>query len=206
MASAKVWKVLEPNPTIHNSTFGGNPLACSAASACVEVLLEEHLPARAAVMGNHFNNRLNELKERYPEKIADVRGRGLLIGLEFTSKELREAVQVELFHRGVLVAGTLNANRTFRIEPPLIITESQINFMVDTLEGILKDLLSGEIGEIEEVKQITGKKKREKKSSVVRAERKLTPVKSGSAAKNSKPAKGTKKSAKGKTRTSRSER
>ena len=148
MASAKVWKVLEPNPTIHNSTFGGNPLACSAASACVEVLLEEHLPARAAVMGNYFMRKLNELKERYPAHVADVRGKGLLIGLEFTSKELREAVQVELFYRGVLVAGTLNANRTFRIEPPLIITESQINFMIEALESILMEIGADELSEM----------------------------------------------------------
>lgn len=140
MASAKVWKVLVPNPTIHNSTFGGNPLACTAASACIEVLMEEHLPARAAVMGNYFMRRLNELKKAYPKHIFDVRGRGLLIGLEFQSEALRWQVQTELFHRGVLVAATMNANRTIRIEPPLIITESQINFMIDTLESILAEI------------------------------------------------------------------
>jgi putrescine aminotransferase len=140
MATPKLWKALEPNPTIHNSTFGGNPLACSAASACIEVLTEEHLPARATVMGNYFMLKLRELKEQYPQFIDDVRGKGLLIGLEFTSEGNRIAVQEELFHRGVLVAGTLNANRTIRIEPPLIITESQINFMIETLEGILFEM------------------------------------------------------------------
>jgi putrescine aminotransferase len=133
MSTSKIWRVLEPNPSIHNSTFGGNPLACTAASACIEVLLEEHLPARAAVMGNIFMRRLKALQERFPAHIADVRGRGLLIGLEFQSKEVREQVQVDLFHKGVLVAATMNANRTVRIEPPLIITEAQVNFMVDTL-------------------------------------------------------------------------
>jgi len=140
MASAKVWKVLEPNPSIHNSTFGGNPLACTAASATIEVLMEEHLPARAAVMGNHFMRRLQELKAKYPRHIHEARGRGLLIGLEFTSQALRCDVQTELFHRGVLVAATMNSNRTIRIEPPLIITESQINFMIDTLESILSEI------------------------------------------------------------------
>jgi len=115
-------------------------LACTAASACLEVLIEEHLPARSAVMGNYFMRQLNELMDQYPDYIADVRGKGLLLGLEFSSRELREAVQVELFHRGVLVAATLNANRTIRIEPPLIITESQINLMIETLESILVDL------------------------------------------------------------------
>lgn len=148
MSTAKIWKVLEPNPSIHNSTFGGNPLACTAASATIEVLMDEHLPARAAVMGNHFTRKLQELRQRYPRHLSDVRGRGLLIGLEFTSKELREQVQVELFHRGVLVAATMNANRTIRIEPPLIITESQINFMIDTLEGILMEVEPVEINRV----------------------------------------------------------
>lgn len=139
MATKKIWKVLEPNPSIHNSTFGGNPLACAAATATLEVLVDEHLPARSAVMGNYFMRKLDELKEKYPQYIMDVRGRGLLIGLEFQAKDIREGVQAELFHRGVLVAGTMNSNRTIRIEPPLIITESQINFMVDTLEGILAE-------------------------------------------------------------------
>jgi putrescine aminotransferase len=144
MASRKIWKALEPNPTIHNSTFGGNPLACTAASTTLEVLVDEHLPARSAVMGNYFMRRLRETRERYPQYIFDVRGRGLLIGLEFQTKEIREATQQELFYRGVLVAGTMNANRTIRIEPPLIITESQINLMVDTLEGILADMSSND--------------------------------------------------------------
>ncbi len=139
MATPKIWKALEPNPSIHNSTFGGNPLACTAASACIETLLEEHLPARAAVMGNHFMRKLKDLLENYGQYLSDVRGKGLLIGLEFSSKECREEVQAELFHRGVLVAGTMNSNRTIRIEPPLIITESQINFMINTLDSILAE-------------------------------------------------------------------
>jgi putrescine aminotransferase len=164
MSTSKIWRVLEPNPSIHNSTFGGNPLACTAASACIEVLMEEHLPARAAVMGNIFQRRLRELQERFPRHIADVRGRGLLIGLEFQSKDLREEIQVELFHKGVLVAATMNANRTVRIEPPLIITEAQINFMIDTLEGILLEVHEPKVSDIRKKS-----KKKEKKKDRERA-------------------------------------
>ncbi len=140
MANAEIWSVLEPNPSIHNSTFGGNPLACSAASACIEVLLEEKLPARSKAMGRYFLSRLQDLCDRYPHYLSEVRGRGLLIGLEFQSKELREKVQTELFHRGVLVAATMNSNRIVRIEPPLIITELQINLMVDKLQSVLQSM------------------------------------------------------------------
>lgn len=145
ISTPEIWKVLEPNPSIHNSTFGGNPLACTAASATIDVLLEEHLALRAMVMGNYFMARLNELKEKFPEYLLDVRGKGLLIGLEFATQELRAGVQNELFYRGVLVAGTMNAYRTVRIEPPLIITRRQVDFMIRTLEGILKDLSEGAV-------------------------------------------------------------
>jgi putrescine aminotransferase len=145
MSTPEIWKVLEPNPSIHNSTFGGNPLACTAASATIDVLLEEHLALRSMVMGNYFMARLNELKEKFPQYLLDVRGKGLLIGLEFATQELRAGVQNELFYRGVLVAGTMNAFRTVRIEPPLIITRRQVDFMIRTLEGILKDLSEGTI-------------------------------------------------------------
>lgn len=158
MSNAKIWKVLEPNPTIHNSTFGGNPLACAAASATLETLLEEHLPARAAVMGNYFLRKLNEIRARYPRLVSDVRGRGLLIGLEFQTQAVRQFVQAELFYRGVLVAGTLNSNRTVRIEPPLIITESQINLMIETLDGILSEM------DITTVKMLNKVDKAEKKT------------------------------------------
>jgi putrescine aminotransferase len=172
MSTSKIWKVLEPNPSIHNSTFGGNPLACTAASACIEVLLEEHLPARAAVMGNYFMRGFERLRDKYEGCISDIRGRGLLIGLEFSSKELREKVQVELFHRGVLVAATMNANRTMRIEPPLIITESQINIMLDTLDAILSEISPEELSEftahaeVEMPEELSTERKAAKKTKI----------------------------------------
>jgi putrescine aminotransferase len=139
-STKEIWKVLEPNHSIHNSTFGGNPLACAAASACIEVLLEEGLPERAQRMGEYFVDCLKQLVARYPKMLSEVRGKGLLIGLEFQTKDLREQVQKELFHRGVLVAATMNAHHTIRFEPPLIITEMQINLVIERLDAILKSL------------------------------------------------------------------
>jgi 4-aminobutyrate aminotransferase-like enzyme len=65
---------------------------------------------------------------------------------------VRERVQVDLFHDGVLVAATMNADRTVRIEPPLIITEAQINFMIDTLENILKQVSKPKVTPIRKLK------------------------------------------------------
>lgn len=199
MATPKLWKALEPNPSIHNSTFGGNPLACTAASACIEVLIEEHLCARSAVMGNFFMRKLDELETKYPQFIADVRGKGLLIGLEFQTKEIREAVQAELFHRGVLVAGTMNSNRTIRIEPPLIITESQINFMITTVESIFADMASGvlptPLPPAEEIAKRKGYKQI-KPIKTPQAEKAVKPLKASKAAKGSKTTKTTAKGSK----------
>lgn len=145
MSTSEIWEVLVPNPTIHNSTFGGNPLACTAASATIDVLLNENLPARSAVMGNYFMSQLDELIDQYPQFVIDVRGQGLLIGLDFASEELRWKVQTELFYRGVLVAATLNSHKTMRLEPPLIINKAQIDLAVRTIESILIDLKEGQL-------------------------------------------------------------
>lgn len=145
MSTPEVWQVLAPNPSIHNSTFGGNPLACSAALATIDVILEENLAARSSVMGNYFKAQLNELKSEYSEMISDVRGLGLLIGLEFASEQLRWKVQTELFYRGVLVAATMNSYKTIRLEPPLIITKAQIDLAIRTIKSILQDIADGKL-------------------------------------------------------------
>ncbi len=145
MSTPEIWSVLEPNPSIHNSTFGGNPLACTAASATIDVLLEEKLPERSMVMGNYFKSRLEELIVQFPEYLTAVRGRGLLLGLDFATERLRSGVQNELFYRGVLVAATMNSYRTVRIEPPLIITRYQVDLMIRTLRTILTDVRNGHI-------------------------------------------------------------
>src|SRR4029077_12687169 len=83
MSTPKIWKVLEDNPFLHSSTFGGNPLACAAGIAAINVLLEEDLAQQAAEKGHYLMKRLISLQALYPELLKEVRGQGLLIGLEF---------------------------------------------------------------------------------------------------------------------------
>ena len=78
MSTPRIWKVLEPNPFIHSSTFGGNPLACAAGIAAIHVTLEEDLPGQAARTGAYLMGELEKRQERYPELLLDVRGKGLL--------------------------------------------------------------------------------------------------------------------------------
>jgi putrescine aminotransferase len=140
MSTPEIWKVLEPNPFIHSSTFGGNPLACAAGIAAVNVTLEEDLPGQAAATGDYLMAELRKLQREHPEHLMEVRGLGLLIGLEFVDTEFGYAVAAGLFKRGVLVAGTLLNAKTLRIEPALNIPRELVDELLDKLGDTLREL------------------------------------------------------------------
>jgi putrescine aminotransferase len=135
-----IWKVLEENPFIHTSTFGGNPLACAAGIAAINVTLEEDLPEKAAVTGAYLLAELKKLQRRFSDHLVDVRGLGLLLGMEFVDSEFGYAVAAGLFKRGVLVAGTLLNSKTLRIEPALGIPREVVDEVLEKLEETLTEL------------------------------------------------------------------
>ncbi len=139
VATPKVWEVLIPNPIIHSTTFGGNPIACAAGIAAITVTLEEGLPAQAAAKGELLMSALTTLQARYPSVLTAFRGKGLLIGLEFPSDEIGYACAAALFRRGVLVAGTFSKARTIRLEPALNIPMPQLLEVINRLEEVLKE-------------------------------------------------------------------
>jgi putrescine aminotransferase len=114
IATPTVWEVMIPNPIIHSTTFGGNPIACVAGIAAIEVTLEEDLPGQAHRKGEYLLRELRALQQRYPRVLTDVHGRGLLIGMEFPTDPIGFPVRPDL--QGVLVAEPAQAHR--RIEPP----------------------------------------------------------------------------------------
>jgi putrescine aminotransferase len=140
ISTPAIWKVLEENPFIHTSTFGGNPLACAAGIAAVNVTLEEDLPEKAAVTGEYFLGELRKLQKRFSDHLVEVRGLGLLIGMEFVDTEFGYAVAAGLFKRGVLVAGTLLNAKTLRIEPALGIPREVVDEVLEKLEDTLEEL------------------------------------------------------------------
>jgi len=140
ISTPKIWKVLEPNPFIHSSTFGGNPLACAAGIAAINVTLEEDLPGQAARTGDYLKGELEKRQKRYPELLLEVRGKGLLIGLEFQSEDVGYHVAAGLFRRGVLVAGTLLNSKTLRIEPALNIPRDIVDQVLEALDETLHEI------------------------------------------------------------------
>jgi 4-aminobutyrate aminotransferase len=126
----------------HASTFGGNPVAIAAAMKTFEIL-ERGVMKNAAEMGVYMMDRLRELKDKH-RPIVDVRGLGLMIGVEFARDanavepwpELRDKIVVECFNRGLVIQGA--GESSVRFSPPLIIDRKQAEFAVDTFDAVIE--------------------------------------------------------------------
>ena len=130
LATEKVAQVFQPGS--HASTFGGNPVACSAGVATIKVILEENLVERAHVLGDYLVNKLCELRRKHPA-IIDVRGKGLMVGIELSSP-CKEIVK-QCVLKGVLLNCT--AETFIRFLPPLIVTEEEIDTGIAVLDEVL---------------------------------------------------------------------
>jgi len=139
VARPRLWQEMSEAPFLHTSTFGGNPLACAAAIAAIRVTIDENLSARAATMGEKFLRALNAARENYPEVIAEVRGQGLIIGIEFTDAGYAGYAIAELVNNKVLAAYTLNNPKVIRVEPPLVITEAEVDKAIGIWDKIFAE-------------------------------------------------------------------
>ncbi|MBX3097565.1 MAG: aspartate aminotransferase family protein [Fimbriimonadaceae bacterium] len=139
LGTAEVWeKVFSVNPLAHTSTFGGNPLACAAAIASINAVQDQALPANAAARGNQLMSALLE-KTAHLDLVAEVRGQGLLVGVEFNQDEVGELVIAQMVKRGVIAAYTLNNPRVIRMEPPLIVSEQEIEKASDVFAEAVQE-------------------------------------------------------------------
>ena len=139
-ATPEVWACMEPNPFIHTTTTGGNPIACAAALAGIEVMLEEDTPRQAKEKGEYVMTKVRGLQEKYPGVLKEVRGKGLLIGMLFENGDIGYKAAAGLFKRRVLTSGTLNNAQAIRIEPALNIPWNILDEMLNRLEDTLKEL------------------------------------------------------------------
>ncbi|MBP1765550.1 MAG: patA 3 [Firmicutes bacterium] len=118
------------SPFLHTSTFGGNPLACVAGIATIQALQEEGLIQQAAITGEKILASLRNMASAYPDVVREVRGKGLMIGLELTKEGIGGYLMSELIAEGILVAYTLNNPKVMRIEPPLAIKDELVDKVV----------------------------------------------------------------------------
>jgi len=122
-------------PGEHGSTFGGNPLVCAAGCATVKYIIDHDIPGKVSQVGNYFIGKLESLKRRFGF-ITQVRGRGLLIAVEFNS-EIAQEVVMACLDKGLLV-NKVKPN-ALRFMPPLIITEKEVDKAIGILDQVLAE-------------------------------------------------------------------
>jgi ornithine--oxo-acid transaminase len=121
-------------PGEHGSTFGGNPLACAVARAALKVLIEEGMIENAARMGDYFLSSLKAMKSPY---VKEVRGMGLMIGIElFPEAGGARRFCEELMHRGLLCKET--HENVIRMAPPLIIKKGEVDWAMERIASVLQ--------------------------------------------------------------------
>ena len=150
ITSDRVWRRAYGNKhkaTLHTSTFGGNTLACTAALAAINVIVNSDLAARASELGDYFHDRLGEVAARH-QIIREVRGRGLMVGLDFTPignpvtrgirKQTAAMVAVQMLHKHRIISlyTFTNAN-VIRLAPPLTVERDILDRYVAALDDVL---------------------------------------------------------------------
>ncbi|MBI5834237.1 MAG: aspartate aminotransferase family protein [Armatimonadetes bacterium] len=143
ITTPEVWQPMIANPLIHTSTWGGNPLACAAGLAAVRSIIAQDLASKARERGNQLLAGLRELQGQFPEMVKSVRGRGLLVGVEFFDEDIGGLCIAKLALKKLLIAYALNKPETVRLEPPLVVTAEQIDLVL----GYLREAL-GETAEL----------------------------------------------------------
>ncbi|MDX1934710.1 MAG: aminotransferase class III-fold pyridoxal phosphate-dependent enzyme [Capsulimonadales bacterium] len=149
VATAAIWeKVFAENPFLHSSTFGGNEMACTAALATLRILERDGLAAAAVRKGERLLEGLRQTVKEFPDLLVEARGRGLMIGVEFTDTDIGKLAIGALVKQGVIAVYTLNNPKVTRFEPPLIITDEEIDRVVVAFraaiaetQALLRDLL-----------------------------------------------------------------
>ena len=135
----QIMATLSHDPALaHVTTFGGHPVCCAAGLAALDVLLQDGLVQRAQARGEEFCHRLETLVET--GRCTAVRGRGLLIGLDFTSPQLTQQFVQGCFAQGLVLGWTLHEDTVVRLAPPLVISSEEIDRAVSIIQQVLKRL------------------------------------------------------------------
>ena len=134
---------LIPNPFIHLSTFGGSDLACVVALEVIAVIEETGLVAHAAAMGDRLFAGLDSIAEAHQEVISDVRGLGLMAGIEYAEDSMGPRMSYHLARHGVLAIYSGNQPAVMRLMPSLVIEDAEVDFLLEALDRAIGDLESG---------------------------------------------------------------
>lgn len=128
------------NPGDHGTTLGGNPLAMSAGIAAINTIMEDGLLDNTMSMGEYFLHRINILKDLFTDLVRDVRGSGLILGIEFNSPEIAKQTVTKCIDKGLLTI--LTEGRVMRILPPLNVSQHEIDTAIDIIHQSIEEVSS----------------------------------------------------------------
>jgi putrescine aminotransferase len=140
----EIAEFLMTHPFIIINSFGGTSLACLVALATIEYIEKNDLPGHSARMGDRFKKGLSTLKDKYPSLVLDVRGRGLMLGMEFPEDSIGPRMAYQLKQNGVISIYTFNNPRIIRIMPTLVITEQEVDFVLEAFDRSLAEIAKQE--------------------------------------------------------------
>lgn len=141
IATDEVFRPLDDDPMLHSSTFAGNPLAAAAVTATLGVLRDEDLVTRSTELGEQLRDMVAvTMAEHCPGLVAEVRGRGLLIGIDFASSDLAVEYLMELLARRVVPSYSLNKYNVLRLTPPATLTAADLDFLWDAMTGAAREV------------------------------------------------------------------
>ena len=138
IGTPRAWQGLIEAPFLHTSTFGGNQLACMAGLATLKYIEDEDLLRRSSETGAYFKAGLEKIMQEYPEVITQVRGRGMMIGVELTKEGTGGMLMSLMIEKKIIVAYTLNNPKVIRIEPPLIMPADVVDHVLEEFRDAVK--------------------------------------------------------------------
>lgn len=147
IGTPRAWQGLIEAPFLHTSTFGGNQLACAAGVAAISVIKEENLLERGAETGAYLKAGLESIAAEFPSVISEVRGCGMMIGIELTKEGAGGMLMSLMIDKSIIVAYTLNNPKVIRMEPPLIMPKEVVGYVLEqfrdavaTTASVIEDL------------------------------------------------------------------
>ena len=138
IGTPRAWQGLIKAPFLHTSTFGGNQLACMAGLATLKYIEDEDLLRRSSETGAYFKAGLEKIMQEYPEVITQVRGRGMMIGVELSKEGAGGMLMSLMIEKKIIVAYTLNNPKVIRIEPPLIMPADVVDHVLEEFRDAVK--------------------------------------------------------------------
>lgn len=141
VATPEVFAQLDADPLLHSSTFAGSPLAAAAVTATIRAIRDEGILERTRELGPRIQEMAREAVTRHcPHLVVDVRGEGLLIGVEFVSPDVATEFLIGLLDEGVIPSYSLNSSNVLRLTPPAVLDSADLDRLARALAGAARHL------------------------------------------------------------------